>query len=209
MNHKGKIPAGGKLLKTFGPKKTLGLYAIKASKNWLSLKLVLMAGAAPKANFVLYWNGDRVGGNDFNILKAHQPDEAENITRFLKENFPDSGSLTGPMQGAAAPVAEKTISGGYRDLGFIGDMCGFRCDLKVVDHKDGTVTMHFSVNDGALIIGFKMTNSEGVIEFADNVPGRAPLLEILPDEVWSRAEELLEQYFLEKELYGTIDNGKL
>lgn len=91
--HKGVVPDGALLLKTFGPRKTLGLYRTGLSDNWLSLKLVLIVGTAPKGNYVMYWNGERIGGKDFVILEAHQPEVAGEILRYLKENFPNLSEI--------------------------------------------------------------------------------------------------------------------
>lgn len=93
LTRKGVVPNGGVLLRTFGEKKNFVLYKTKVSDKWLSLKLILAAGAAVKANYVLYWNGQRLNkGHDVNILEEYQPEMLKDIIGYLKENFPTFAS---------------------------------------------------------------------------------------------------------------------
>lgn len=93
LKRKGVVPNGGVLLRTFGEKKNFVLYKTKVSDKWLSLKLILAAGAAVKANYVLYWNGQRLNkGHDITILEDYQPEMLKDIIGYLKENFPTFAS---------------------------------------------------------------------------------------------------------------------
>lgn len=99
IKRKGVVPNGGELLKTFGPKRTLALYKIKTTSKWLSLKLILAVGTAVKANYNMYWDGERVAGNDFLILSTHEQEIAQEIEDYLKENFAEIPAVdTEPTQ---------------------------------------------------------------------------------------------------------------
>lgn len=84
---KGVAPDGGELLRTFGPKRSFALYKIKTTSKWLTLKLILAAGSAVKANYSIYWDGERMAGNDFPILSTHEPKIAQEVADYVKETF--------------------------------------------------------------------------------------------------------------------------
>lgn len=85
---KGVIPDGGELLKTFGARRELALYKVGTSDNWLSLKLILVVGTAPKANYRLFWDGERFGKtHDWTMLAEHRPAVASDILEYLTKEF--------------------------------------------------------------------------------------------------------------------------
>lgn len=85
---KGSIPDGGELLKTFGARRELALYKVGTSGNWLSLKLILVVGTAPKANYRLFWDGERFGKNhDWSMLLEHRSAVASDMLEYLTKEF--------------------------------------------------------------------------------------------------------------------------
>lgn len=117
---KGSIPNGGKLIKTFGARRELALYKIGASGNWLSLKLILVVGTAPKANYRLFWDGERFGKNhDLEILEKHRPAVAADIETYLKENYKSWSSET-----KAARTSEGVIPENGKHIGDLVDPDG-------------------------------------------------------------------------------------
>lgn len=122
LKRKGVVPNGGVLLKTFGARKTLALYQTKLSGIWLSLKLILVVGAAPKGNYVMYWNGLTLGGTDYIILSEHQPEIAAEIVLYLKENFPVISGLV--EQKGSSRTSEGVAPDGGSFLGTVPGIDG-------------------------------------------------------------------------------------
>lgn len=146
IKRKGVIPNGGELLRTFGPKRNLALYKLKTTSKWLSLKLILAVETAVKANYNIYWDGERVAGNDFLILSTHEKEIAREIEEYLQESFAE-------LPSAEATVTQRTSEGvhpeGQNPIG----------ELRNIDGSDWLI---YSVPQGAANVGIKIASTERV-----------------------------------------------
>jgi hypothetical protein len=146
IKRKGIIPNGGELLRTFGPGRTLALYKLKTTSKWLSLKLILAVGTAIKANYSMYWDGERVAGNDFLILGTHEKEIAQEIEHYLKENFAE-------LPVAEATSVQRTSEGVHpEDRHHIGE-------LKNIDGSDWRI---YSTPKGSSNVGIKIASIERI-----------------------------------------------
>lgn len=150
IKRKGVIPNGGELLRTFGPKRELALYKLKTTSKWLSLKLILAVGTAVKANYNMYWDCERVAGNDFLILSTHEKEIAREIEEYLQESFAE-------LPSAEATVTQRTSEGIHPE----GQACVG--ELRNIDGSDWLI---YSAPKGAANVGIKIASTK-------RVPGRA------------------------------------
>lgn len=166
---------------------------------WVTLKLVADLPVPNKANYYLKWNGERLAGcKESTLLAEHRPYLCDTLIEKLKE-LKVIGNPTTQQE-------EQAVK--YTDLGPVGEVVGSPRNLMVVDDLSNTsaveVWLSTSTPNVVTAISFRAEQqADGSISCEGplyNSLKRTPLVLIT-------VEELLKQYFLEKELYAGIDNG--
>lgn len=191
--------------------------------SWVPIKVVAQTPAPMKANYHLKWNSMRFAGErESELLAQYRPDLHAEVIRMLrgakisgrKETVQQVSKVEEKItiQSVYAKVAqlmerEKRSSREHTNLGDVGLISRRERDLftyEVPGHPD-----YLEVRLTADEKKTTATDTFFVVRVLDNgaLEAFGKLYNYL-EEARPRVEELLKQYFLEKELYAGIDNGE-
>lgn len=194
---------------------------------WVPIKVVAQTPAPMKANYHLKWNSMRFAGErESELLAQYRPDLHAEVMRLLrgakisgkKETVQQVSKVEEKItiQSVYAKVAklrerEKGKGREHTNLGGVGLINRRERDLliyEIPEHPD-----YLEVRLTADEKRTSATDSYFVVRAIDNggleIFGELDtVIRKYNPEAWPRVEELLKQYFLEKELYADIDNGE-
>jgi len=161
--------------------------------DWAHLKVVAESPVPNKANYRMKWNGERLSGEKDAILLAdYRPELCDAIVEKLRECR---------MFDRAEAYVEEQQTIEYTNLGPVGVTAGSARDLLLVEDLSNPdvaeAWLTTKTPNVVTAISFRVKREDGTLFF------EGPLYNSLlkTPEVWAKVEELLEQYFLEKDFY--------
>ena len=161
--------------------------------DWVPLKVVAQMPVPNKANYYMKWNGERLSGEkDAILLAEHRPDLCDAIVEKLRECR---------VSGRAKEHAGEQQTVNYVNLGPVGTVSGSARDLLLVEDLSNPdvaeAWLTTKTPNVVTAISFRVKREEDTLFF------EGPLYNSLrhtPDAC-TKVEELLKQYFLEKDFY--------
>lgn len=111
-SRKGVPPAAAEYRRSFLDEGTWALHEIKSTGTWRQFKLTADREVIAKANYKLYWNGERLDtGKDSKLLEEHRPDLYDQVLQYLEKNEqPGVAKTPTPRTSIGIPPKEALLA---------------------------------------------------------------------------------------------------